>query len=130
MTLRTHRIAPGEANSWNLTVLGDRKSMRFSLKYPRTLETLSYEPGGPQLWCREDLGYDSVYKTIAGGIFEFGFADAFLQMVAAYCDQIAKGPSAVLPFGCVTLEETRRQHAILTAALRSHATRSVAEVTL
>lgn len=128
MTLRFHRIAPGEMNSWNLRVIGERFSAKFSLKYPRTLETLSYEPGGLQVWAREDLGYESAYRTIAGSIFEFGYADAFQQMLAAYCDQVAKGPDAVLPFGCVTLEETGIQHAVLTAALESHARKGVAEV--
>lgn len=130
MTLRFHRIAPGEANSWNIRIAGEKLSVRFSLKYPRTLETLAYDPGGPQLWTREDLGYDSAYKTIAGAIFEFGYADAFQQMLAAYCDQIGKGPDARLPFGCVTPEETRVQHAILTAALESHRRTAVAKVVL
>jgi len=130
MTLRFHRIAPGEVNSWNLTIRGMRMSARFSLKYPRTLETLSYEPGGPQAWMREDLTYESVYKTIAGGIFEFGYADAFQQMIAAFCDQVAKGPEGEVPFGCVTLEETRQQHAILTAALTSNREHLVARVAM
>jgi predicted dehydrogenase len=128
MTLRLHRVAPGEVNSWNLSIRGTRFSARFSLKFPRTLETLSYEPGGPQVWAREDLTYDPVYKTIAGGIFEFGYADAYQQMLASYCDQIAKGPAGKVPFGCVTPEETRVQHAIFTAALESDKRKTAAEV--
>lgn len=130
MTLRFHRIAPGELNSWNVKIIGEKFSAKFSLKYPRTLETTFYEPGAPQVWAREDLGYESAYKTIAGAIFEFGYADAFQQMLAAYCEQVAKGPDAELPFGCVRPEETRIQHAILTAALESHARGIVANVTL
>ena len=32
-------------------------------------------PGGPQEWRITDLGSQSIYPTITGAIFEFGFAD-------------------------------------------------------
>lgn len=128
LTVKTMRIAPGETNTWYLSVKGDRLSARFSTKKPRTLETMPYEPGGPQIWQTDDLGYDSVYKTITGGIFEFGFGDAILQMFAAFCDQVVNGNDAILPFGCATPEETRLSHEILTAALQSQKTTQAVEV--
>jgi len=125
LTAKMQRISPGETNTWSLSIKGTRFSARFSTKFPRTLETLAYEPGGPQRWEREDLGCRSVYETISGGIFEFGFSDAVLQMLAAFCDQVARGNQARLPFGCATPEETRLSHEIFTAALESHRTQQV-----
>ncbi|HHN46784.1 MAG TPA: Gfo/Idh/MocA family oxidoreductase [Planctomycetes bacterium] len=125
MTLKFQRIAPGETNTWYLNVIGDRYSARFSLKQPRTLRTLSYEPGGPQAWMHEDLGYASVYPAITGGIFEFGFADAVQQMLGAFLHRVHVGQSAEVPFDCATPEETRLHHSILTAALQSHKERKV-----
>ena len=120
MTVRIQRIAPGETNSWYLSVKGTRLSSRFNTKYPRTLETMPYVPAEPQTWRTEDLGSASVYRTITGAIFEFGFSDAILQMMAAFCDQVHRGPKVNLPFGCATPEETRLQHVLFTAALESH----------
>ncbi len=128
MTLKTQRIAPGEGNTWYLSVKGTKESARFSTKYPRTLETMHFDPKAPQGWLQEDLGTASVYKTITGGIFEFGFSDAFQQMIAAFCDQTAKGPEATLPFSCASLAETHLHHQVLTAALMSHKHRQVAEI--
>jgi len=120
LSAKTQRIAPGETNTWYITIKGERLSARFNTKRPRTFEFLCYEQGAPQVWQTEDLGYDSAYRTITGKIFEFGFCDAFLQMCAAYCDQVARGNEATLPFGCATPEETHYCHRILTAALLSH----------
>ena len=119
MTIKTQRIAPGETNTWYLSVKGTKLSARFSTKFPRTLDTMPYESGKAQTWWREDLGHTPVYKTITGGIFEFGFSDAFQQMIAAFCEQFEKGPDAELAFGCVTMEETHLQHELFTAALQS-----------
>lgn len=120
LTAKMQRIAPGETDTWYLTVLGTRYSARFTTKQPRTLQTLKYDVGGPQAWQTEDLGYESAYKAITGGIFEFGFTDAIQQMCAAFFEQVVLGPNAELPFGCATLEETRLTHEIFTAALQSH----------
>ena len=79
---------------------------------------MRYEYGGPQAWLYEDLGYTSAYKTITGGIFEFGFTDAILQMWAAFIDELHE-PADNMPFRCITPEETLLQHKILTAALES-----------
>lgn len=125
LTIKTQRIAPGEMNTWYLTVKGTRLSARFSTKYPKTLETMPYTLGEAQSWHVEDLGYRPVYPSITGSIFEFGFGDAIQQMLAAFCDQVAHGPTYAPAFGCATPEETRAHHAILTAALESHRLRQV-----
>ncbi|MCC7406864.1 MAG: Gfo/Idh/MocA family oxidoreductase [Phycisphaeraceae bacterium] len=119
LTAKTQRIAPGQTDTWYLSIIGDRYSARFTTKKPRTLESMSYEPGGAQVWQSEDLGYASTYKAITGHIFEFGFSDAILQMLAAFFDQVAQGPAAELPFGCVSPAEAAGTHAIFTAALAS-----------
>ena len=119
MLLETKRIAPGETNTWYLRVFGTRLSAAFTTKYPKTLRTMPYTPGGAQAWRSEDLGPRSAYPTVTGGIFEFGFSDAILQMWAAFCDELARGGDARPPFRCVTPEETRQCHAVLTAALES-----------
>lgn len=79
---------------------------------------MPYESGGEQAWRSLDLGYESAYPTITGGIFEFGFTDAILQMGAAFCDQLVNGQDRVR-FPCATPDETYQHHCILTAALAS-----------
>ena len=116
MYVRTHRIAPGETNTWYLRIVGTRFSAEYSTKYPKTLRFMPYEPGSEQAWHSVDLGYESVYPAITGGIFEFGFTDAILQMWAAFCDQLASGS---VRFPCATPDETRLHHLVLTAALAS-----------
>ncbi len=120
MLLEIKRIAPGETNTWYLRVLGTQFSAEFSTKYPKTLRTMAYKPGGPQAWQLQDLGSESAYPTITGGIFEFGFSDSILQMWAAFCDELAHPESMRQPFYCVTPEETEQSHHILTAALESN----------
>ena len=94
--------------------------MSFSTKYPRTLWQMDYQPGGPQAWQQIDLGYDSAYPTITGGIFEFGFTDTILQMWAAFCDELAHGRAGMRqPFYCATPEEAHQSHLIFTEALKA-----------
>ena len=119
MNIKTWRIVPGEIDTWYIEILGTKFSARFSTKYPRTLEFMKYSNGGKQEWRREDLGYESVYKTITGGIFEFGFPDAMLQMWAAFVDEFVNRQDN-MPYGCIRPEETAIQHRILTAALESN----------
>ncbi|MGI4791326.1 MAG: Gfo/Idh/MocA family protein [Janthinobacterium lividum] len=128
MLLETKRIAPGETNTWYLRVFGTRLSAEFTTKYPKTLRTLSYSPGGVQAWQSEDLGPHSVYPTITGGIFEFGFSDSILQMWAAFCSEIAHAGETRNSFHCATPDETRQSHVILTAALESQRTTQVVMV--
>jgi predicted dehydrogenase len=118
MTVKTWRIAPGETDTWYIEIMGTKFSARYSTKYPKTLRTMNYKEGGKQEWRNEDLGYSSVYKAITGSIFEFGFADAILQMWAAVMDEFIN-QDVPTPFGCVTPHETNMQHRILAAALES-----------
>jgi len=122
MLLSTKRIAPGDTNTWFIRIMGTRLSAEFSTKRPKTLRTLPYQPGGSQAWQEQDLGYESVYPGITGGIFEFGFSDAILQMWAAFCHEaVGLEPR----FRCGTPEEAAQSHRLFTAALQSHKERSV-----
>jgi predicted dehydrogenase len=122
MILETRRMAPGQTNTWYIEIDGLAGSARFSTREPKSFYCLvSGEKEQP--WCRLDLGYSPAVPGITGGIFEFGFPDAILQMWAAYLLELEKGEPPV--FGCVTPEETRLSHALLTAALASHKNRSV-----
>ncbi len=127
MTVKTYRISPGETNTWSIEILGTKFSARYSTKFSKTLQTMTYQNGGKQEWCNEDLGYNSVYKTITGGIFEFGFTDAILQMWAAVVDEFSN-PGKEMPYGCITPNETQIQHKILTAALESHKKQEIVSV--
>jgi predicted dehydrogenase len=121
------RIAPGETNTWSIEVDGTEASIAYSTKHPKTLRVLEYRSGAPQAWCVLDLGSQSAYPHITGGIFEFGFSDAILQMWAAYVDELTLGRDGMRqPFHCATPEEASETHRIFTAALRSQADRAVA----
>lgn len=118
MLLKTQRIAPGEKDTWLLEVLGTRASARFSTKNPKRLELLQYT-GGEQVWGQIDVGYETAFKAITGGIFEFGFCDAVQQMWAAFLDELTHGRRRALLAGCATPEETALSHRLFTAALES-----------
>lgn len=119
LTIKTQRIAPGEKNTWYLKVLGTKASARFSTKNPRRLELLEYR-GGEQAWQEVDMGQEAAFKTITGGIFEFGFSDAILQMWASYVCELTEGHPVKRFAGCMTPEETALGHQLFTAALASH----------
>ncbi len=124
MFLQTHRIAPGETNTWFMRVLGTKASAEFSSRSPKTFRVMRYTNGGEQAWQDINLGYETAYPVITAGILDFGFLDALLQMWAAFCDQLAHGRAGMRQnFYCVTPEETHRHHRILTAALESQKTR-------
>jgi predicted dehydrogenase len=125
MLLSAKRIAPGETNTWFIKIHGTDFSAEFSTKQPRTLRTLTYRSGRPQSWEVHDLGYESAYPAITGAIFEFGFPDSILQMVAAFCDELAHGSEMQQPFGCATPAETLLHHRVLTSAVESGLTRQV-----
>jgi predicted dehydrogenase len=120
MYIQTYRIAPGETNTWYIRISGTKFSIEYSTKFPKTLRTMEYTSGGEQAWKVIDLGYETPYPTITGGIFEFGFSDGLLQMWAAFCDQLANGREKMhQTFYCATPQETHLHHRILTAALQS-----------
>ena len=119
MTLHIKRIAPGHRNTWYLKVYGTEFSAEYSTKNPAVIRYLPFEPGGGQAWREEDVPHASAYPTNSGSIFEFGMSDAFLQMLAAYCDELVNGPDMRQPFYCLTPEEAARTHLLFTAALQS-----------
>ena len=125
MVVKTWRIAPGHSNTWSIRVLGTKKSAYFSTKNPRQWHFMTYA-GGAGVWSVEDLGFESLFPAITGGIFEFGFTDAIQQMWAAFVDELAGGNAN--GFGCVTPQEAADHHAILNAALTAGTTNSVQDV--
>ena len=125
MVLKTWRIAPGHSNTWSIRILGTKRSAYFSTKNPRQWQFMTYA-GGAGVWSVEDLGFESLFPAITGGIFEFGFADAIQQMWAAYVDELAGGNAN--GFGCVSPQEAADHHAVLNAALKAGTTNSVQEV--
>ena len=125
MVLKTWRIAPGHSNTWSIRVLGTKRSAYFSTKNPRQWQFMKYA-GGAGVWSVEDLGFESLFPAITGGIFEFGFSDAIQQMWAAFVDELAGGNAN--GFGCVSPQEAADHHAILSAALKAGTTNSVQDV--
>ena len=116
MRIETKRMAPGETNTWYLEVLGTDGGAKYSTKEPKTLHT--FTRGKEQIWQQTDLGFQGVFPTITGGIFEPGFPDCFLQMLAAF---VAEREGFLNGrFGCVTPQEALASHQLFAAALRSH----------
>src|SRR5215217_5164109 len=126
MTLETKRIAPGETNTWYIEVLGTKGGVKYSTKETKTLWTFKLD-GDEQQWQRTDLGFKGVpFPTVTGGIFEPGFSECFMQMLAAY---VAEREGQLNGrFGCVTPEEATESHCIFAAALRSQAAQTVEKV--
>lgn len=120
MRLEMKRLAPGETNSWYFEVLGTERGARYSSKDSKALWL--FERKTEQCWQRVDLGCVTVFPTITGGIFEFGFSDVFQQMIASFAAEW----SGTLGnrFGCVTPEEAVASHEVFAAALVSHEQRS------
>ncbi|MBC7814329.1 MAG: gfo/Idh/MocA family oxidoreductase, partial [Burkholderiales bacterium] len=109
------------SNTWYIKISGTEFSVEYSTKYPKTLRTMEYKSGGEQAWQTIEVGYDTVYSTITGKIFEFGFTDLILQMWAAFCDELTHGRGGMRqPYHCATPEETHMHHLVLTAALESN----------
>ena len=116
MTLETKRMSPGSTNEWFIEVYGMEKSARFNTNDPNAFHyTESW--GKEQAWTRIIIGNKPLFKTITGDIFEFGFADAILQMWAAFIYELDGKTSE---FKCFTPDETRISHALLTAAIDSY----------
>lgn len=124
-TIKTARIAPGEKDTWYCEVYGMRKSARYSSKNTNCIWILDYSHSGEQAWQQLDMGHETAFKSITGGIFEFGFSDSILQMWAAFLYELAHGKPLKKFAGCVTPEETALSHRLFTAALESHKRSSV-----
>jgi predicted dehydrogenase len=119
LSLRTQRIAPGESNTWYLEIKGLKACARFSTRNANILGLLEYD-GGAQDWRETSIGYAPVFPSITGGIFEFGFTDAVLQMWAAFVTELAgQALPDVLLAGAATPEEANLSHRLFTAALES-----------
>jgi predicted dehydrogenase len=121
MRIETKRLAPGETNTWCIEVLGTEGGIRYSTKDTKAL--WEFERGREQSWKRVDLGHQTPFSTITGGIFETGFPDCFLQMWAAYAAERAGQLNG--RFGCVTPEEAVASHELFSAALESNAGKKV-----
>jgi predicted dehydrogenase len=115
MTLEMKRIAPGETNTWYIEITGTMSSVRFSTKEPKTLRT--FRRDADQWWQKTDLGFQVPFKTITGSIFETGFPDIILQMLASFVAE--RGGFLNGRFGCVTPDEAVISHEIYSAALQS-----------
>jgi len=118
MVLETKRMAPGATNSWFIDVYGTEGSAKFSTHNPKAFVFMK-TTGREQGWTKVDIGSQSAIPTITGGIFEFGFSDAFQQMIAAFVHELSN-PNSKHPFKNVTPEETKWSHELFTAALESH----------
>jgi hypothetical protein len=97
--------------------------VRFSTKNPKTVSvfTVTDVPGGgrEQVWQQIDVGSQSVWPTVTGGIFESGFSDSILQMWAVFLAE--RHGSLGDRFGAARPEEAALTHAIYRAAATSHA---------
>jgi predicted dehydrogenase len=124
MRMEMKRVAPGETNTWFFKVLGTEGGVMFSTKEPKTLWT--FRRGKEQGWQRTDFGHQMAFPTITGAIFEAGFPDCFLQMLAAY---IAEREGVLgTRLGLVTPDEAVESHELFDAALRSYQGRKVVTI--
>ncbi len=116
--LTTKRIDPGQKNSWSLRVLGMNGGVQFSTRYPKTLNVMTVD-NGEQVWQEVEMGSQSAFATVTGGIFEVGFPDAIQQMWASFLAERAGQLGDA--FGCVTPHEALDSHRVFAAAFDSWA---------
>lgn len=124
MYMETKRMAPGCTDNWFFEIYGLDTSVKFTSSNPGVF-TYATPWGKEQAWADINIGYKTMTPTITGGIFEFGFCDAILQMWAAY---MAELEGKEVPFGCFTPEETALSHRVYTAALESHRTGKIIDL--
>ena len=124
MRWETKRLAPTETNTWFFEVVGTKGGVKFSTKTPKTLYL--FENRKEQSWNAIDLGHKSAFETVTGGIFEFGFPDSILQMLAAFAAERA----GVLGdrFGMATPDEAVATHQIWAAARQSFEEKRAVEI--
>jgi len=116
MSLEMKRLAPGQTNSWYIEVMGTEGGVRYNTSDTKVLWL--FERNKEQSWKRIDLGFQTAFPTITGGIFEPGFPDCFMQMLAAY---FAEREGALGDrFGCVTPDEAVQSHQFFSKALESN----------
>lgn len=119
MVWETRRIAPGHMNTWFFEAVGMDGGVRFSTRTPATFSRFDLE-GTEQAWTELQPGNVSAWPTVSGPIFEFGFADALLQMWASYLAERAGELGD--RFGTATPAEALQAHRVFEAALRSSRT--------
>ncbi len=112
----TKRMAPGSTDEWFIEVYGLEASAKFNSNDPNAF-FYTNAVGKEQAWCRLNVGYKPQFKTITGGIFEFGFTDAILQMWCSFMKEVC---GEEVDFGCFTPDETKLSHKLLTSALISN----------
>ncbi|MFM9135761.1 MAG: Gfo/Idh/MocA family protein [bacterium] len=116
MLWETRRIAPGHVNTWFLEAVGMDGGVRFSTRQPTVLGRFALRDG-EQSWEEVQPGNVSAWPVVSGAIFEFGFADALLQMWACYLAERAGELGD--RFGTATPAEALASHRVFDAALRS-----------
>lgn len=110
------RMAPGCTNTVEYEIYGLKMSAKFTTDDPNAIR-YTQAVGREQSWNRLVLGQKTLYPTITGSIFEFGFSDSLLQMYAAYVSELRGLPCE---FGCFRPEEAYLSHKLLTGALASY----------
>ena len=119
MLWETKRIAPGQSNTWFFEAVGMDGGVRYSTRSPQILQRFGIVDGA-QAWSEVQPGHRSVWPTVTGAIFEFGFLDALLQMWAVFLAERAGQLDG--RFGTATAHEALDSHRVFDAALRSHET--------
>lgn len=123
LTTETKRIDPGQKNTWVFEAIGTQGGVRFSTKNPKAVEVFGIHQfaalGREQVWQQLDSGSQSVWPTVTGPNFEFGFSDSILQMWAVYLAE--RHGSLDGRFGAARPEEAALTHDIYAAAITSHA---------
>lgn len=118
MLWETKRIAPGNMNTWVFQAEGMDGGVRFSTRTPAYFERFRLD-AGEQVWEHVQPGNVSAWPMVSGAIFEFGFADALLQMWASYLAERAGQLGD--RFGTATVSEAVAAHRVFDAAARSQA---------
>lgn len=120
LVFETKRMAPGQTNTWFIDVYGTKGSARYTTDDVNAFYYLETR-GGQQGWTRINVGHQPIIPTVTGSIFEFGFSDAFQQMLCAFMYEF-RDDDKKHPFHIVTPEETAISHEVMTAALESFKT--------
>lgn len=121
MVMEMKRMAPGCTNTVEYEIYGLKGSARFTTDDPNAVYFTRSE-GREQPWSRLALGQKTLFPVITGGIFEFGFSDAMLQMFAAFVAELRGMPCG---FGCLRPDEVLLSHQLQTAALQAYETERV-----
>ncbi len=117
MLWETRRIAPGQMNSWAFEALGMDGGVRFTTRQSHVFQRFARRDG-EQVWEEVQPGHSSAWPVVTGGIFEFGFLDALLQMWASYfAERVGELGGR---FGTATPREALEAHRVFAAALRSN----------